>query len=762
MVVRVLCTNPDCAASVSLDPSELGKGQRCRKCGWPLDADAGPAATQPFVPPLPDSPLKPGINLPNPLAGRYKLIKVLGRGGMGAVYLAQDMQLRRQVALKVPLISGDEDPDFLKRFQREACALAQFHHPNICPVHDVGNHDGQPYLVMAFIEGTSLAAHLKERTLPFEPSKAARLVRILALAMQKAHEAGIIHRDLKPGNIMISREGRPIVMDFGVARREGPEETLHTRTGEMLGTPSYMPLEQFRGDVHRIGPGCDIYSLGVIVYRLLTGRLPYEGSPALVLEQLLTTEPPPPSSYQPGLGLMIDQICLKALARNIEDRFASMTEFAHALGSYLDQASGQPKSGGRAVAARSSLAATARVLEDRPTPTVAATERASPLKQWDHLELSSGEQAQPQAKPLRRWIKNSWYWVCAGVVAVLLLLAVNHYIVPETSNAKIARTDPPNPVRKAEGKKSRPPDALNGVPDGPAPGFAESIGIRLVSIPSGSFVMGTTNDQINLLTKYPIAKRDFIKQHEPAHRVSINQFWIASHEVTVSQFRRFADEEHFQTDAEKDGQGGKGWNEKTGAFEKDSKYTWRAPGFPQWDDHPVVLVSWNDANAFCEWLSRKDGRKFQLPTEAQWEYACRAGSTTVFPNGDDPNLLSKIGNVADATFKRKYPRHVCITSDDGVLYTAPVGNYAANEWGLHDMIGNVGEWCSDSYRAYADMSSPAIDASGSPAAGALPRVFRGGSWAEHFLLCRSGHRRWLTPETRYGNIGFRVAQAQPD
>src|SRR5579864_1909770 len=205
MVVRVLCSNPNCGASFSLEPAEWGKDQRCRKCGWLLDPDASAPEGQPFVQPALVPPSDLDIDLPNPFAERYKLVKVLGRGGMGAVYLARDTQLKRQVALKVPLISADEDPDFLKRFQREACALAQFHHPNICPVYDVGNHDGHPFLVMAYIEGSLLSEYVKQGKLPFEPSKAGLLVRVLAKALQKAHEAGIIHRDLKPSNIMITR-----------------------------------------------------------------------------------------------------------------------------------------------------------------------------------------------------------------------------------------------------------------------------------------------------------------------------------------------------------------------------------------------------------------------------------------------------------------------------------------------------------------------------------------------------------------------------
>ncbi len=302
MALRIFCTNPKCDGSVSGLGTDFIQGSRCKKCGSPLlDAMAQPPASHlndasdDLIEPMAGVPKRAGSGLDRPNAlGRYTIIKNLGEGGMATVYLAHDSQLDRQVALKIPRFSVQDKPDSLKRFFREAKVAAAFHHPNICPIYDVGTLAGAPYLTMAYIEGQTLADHLKELGRLIEVAEAVRLVRTLALTMQKAHDVGIIHRDLKPGNIMISTDGQPIVMDFGLARRNDSQESLHTRPGQMVGTPAYMPLEQFRGDRELIGPACDIYSLGVILYRLLTGRIPYEGSPAAVFEKLL------PRCLRPG------------------------------------------------------------------------------------------------------------------------------------------------------------------------------------------------------------------------------------------------------------------------------------------------------------------------------------------------------------------------------------------------------------------------------------------------------------------------------
>jgi class 3 adenylate cyclase len=295
---------------------------------------AAPAATLP--PALasgeqPTSALSPQVHdLPRSF-GRYSLLKQLGRGGMGTVYLARDTVLGRQVALKVPHPDVVAAPAALERFYREARAIAQLDHPNICRVHDVGSQDGLHYITLAFVEGEPLSALLP--ALVGQPRRCAELVRLVALAMEEAHRLGIIHRDLKPSNIMLTPRDDPVIMDFGLARQVS--DCKQTNQGEILGTPAYMSPEQAVGDVSAMGPCSDIYSLGVILYELLAGRVPFQGPTTAVLVQLVSDTPPTPSTYRPDVDLALEAICLRAMARQPAHRFASMKALAMALTDYL-------------------------------------------------------------------------------------------------------------------------------------------------------------------------------------------------------------------------------------------------------------------------------------------------------------------------------------------------------------------------------------------------------------------------------------------
>ncbi len=267
--------------------------------------------------------------------GRYELLRLLGRGGMGAVYLARDTQLDRSVALKVPFFTAEDGPHVLERFFREARAAATLHHANICPIFDVGEINGIHFLTMAYIDGRSLAEVLRRSKQPISPRQAVTLVRRVALALAEAHRRQIVHRDLKPGNIMLTRDGTPIITDFGLARRCDTKDVRLTQSGTIVGTPAYMAPEQAKGKLEDMGPSCDIYSLGVILYEVLTRRLPFYGEALELLAKVLTDEPEPPSRRCPSIDAALDAICLKALAKNPADRYASMTDFAAALGDYL-------------------------------------------------------------------------------------------------------------------------------------------------------------------------------------------------------------------------------------------------------------------------------------------------------------------------------------------------------------------------------------------------------------------------------------------
>ena len=266
-----------------------------------------------------------------PQFGRYRVMKKLGGGGMGTVYLVENTELEREEALKVPHFGDGDDPQLRERFLREAKSAARLDHANLCPVYDAGVQDGIYYLTMRFLKGKLLSDFVGKA----QPErKAVEVVARLAQALESAHGKGVIHRDLKPSNIMMVGAS-PVVMDFGLAKQVRQPDQKLTQDGSMLGTPAYMPPEQLKGELERMGPASDVYSLGVILYELLTGRLPFEGTTAVIFGQILHTEPPLPSALVPGLNPTLDGICRKAMAKDSTERFPSMKAFAAALFDFL-------------------------------------------------------------------------------------------------------------------------------------------------------------------------------------------------------------------------------------------------------------------------------------------------------------------------------------------------------------------------------------------------------------------------------------------
>src|SRR5437868_5816746 len=253
--------------------------------------------------------VEPG-NEPEPTqVGRYRILERRGAGGMGTVYKAHDPDLDRIVALKLPRFDGPARDLTVRRqrFQREARAAAKVWHPHVCPIFDVGEHDSQPYVVMAYLEGRSLAEWLAKEGRFEDLGHAVLLVRQVLDALDAIHQRGIVHRDLKPGNVMLDAAGRAIVTDFGLARPEQDAEHL-TSDGLIVGTPAYMAPEQAAGQAERIGPWTDLYSLDVVLYRMLTGRLPFEGTPLAVLTKITQEAPPPPSRWRADLDAALEAI----------------------------------------------------------------------------------------------------------------------------------------------------------------------------------------------------------------------------------------------------------------------------------------------------------------------------------------------------------------------------------------------------------------------------------------------------------------------
>ncbi|HVC93524.1 MAG TPA: serine/threonine-protein kinase [Pirellulales bacterium] len=279
--------------------------------------------------------------------GAYKLLHEIARGGMGVIYKARQVRLNRIVALKMILTGQLASEADLVRFRTEAEAAAALQHPNIVAVHEVGEHEGQCYFTMDFVEGQSLASLIRES--PLSAVRAAHYVRTLAEAMQYAHEKGTLHRDLKPANVLIDRFDKPQITDFGLAKRIAGGSDL-TGTGQILGTPSYMPPEQAQGKHDQIGPPSDVYALGAILYELLTGRPPFRAeTPLDTLMQVLDAEPAAPRLLNPTVPRDLEDICLKCLEKAPHARYPSAQALADDLGAFLR---GEPVSAERGAVSR--------------------------------------------------------------------------------------------------------------------------------------------------------------------------------------------------------------------------------------------------------------------------------------------------------------------------------------------------------------------------------------------------------------------------
>ena len=287
-----------------------------------------------------------------------------------------------------------------------------------------------------------------------------------------------------------------------------------------------------------------------------------------------------------------------------------------------------------------------------------------------------------------------------------------------------------------------------------------SIGMTLVRIRAGEFLMGGQEPAERLIAAMPEVPRkpDYFESEYPQHRVVVaHDFLIGQFEVTVGQFRQFVAGTGYKTEPEVDGTGGWGYETATGmCVGRRPYFNWRETGFPQTDDHPVVNVTFRDAVAFCNWLSKNEGKRYRLPSEAEWEYACRAGTNVRFYHGDDPKELPKYAYVINVPGQDKFAN----VQDQvhflkaGESLTAKVGSRLPNAWGLYDMLGNVWEWTNDWEDDYYYASSPPIDPPG-PGDGTA-RVRRGGGWNSFPIYTRPAFRNLDPPHSRCANFGFRV------
>ena len=317
--------------------------------------------------------------------------------------------------------------------------------------------------------------------------------------------------------------------------------------------------------------------------------------------------------------------------------------------------------------------------------------------------------------------------------------------------------------------------ALAGCTTSPPPSppqiIENSLGMKFVRIPAGEFLMGRTESTDALakdFTQYPADRLALLTDELPAHRVVLSRdFFMGQHEVTVGQFRQFIEASGYVPESVADGTGGYGYNpaydpattRRGDAFEgRDTRYSWQNPGFKQGENEPVLNVTWSDTVALTRWLSQQEGHTYRLPTEAEWEYACRAGSDARYGNAQSPAQLAQVANVFDSQAAKHWPQWqpMALARSDGFAFTAPVGSYPANAFGLHDMVGNAWEWVSDSYDENYYATSPTQDPTG-PVIEAM-RVRRGGSWHTWAVYARCSYRNINTESSRYTLLGMRLVR----
>ncbi len=375
--------------------------------------------------------ISPGENV-----GPYRITEQLGSGGMATVYKSYQPALDRYVAIKVMHAMFKGNPQFFERFQREARIVAKLEHPNIIPIHDFNEHNGEPYLVMRYVEGDTLKTQMDGQIMPVD--QLLHIIRPVCSALHYAHDQGILHRDIKPSNIMMTNDGSIFVTDFGLARiMEAGESTLSQDM--MVGTPQYISPEQAQG-VKELDGRTDIYSLGVILYEMLTGRVPFSAdTPFATVHDHIYTPLPPPSSVNPEITPQVERMLLKALAKNPEDRYPSAKDLLEAVETALDGQGG-------------------------PEVTPAQIPPPAPQPRPEEPTTLSTQKSAPTP-----W----WVWAGGGGLVILLVMAILIGIL-------LLRRGPQNPPPPApQAGQAEQPGQLPAPPgvDPDSPEFQEAVGL---------------------------------------------------------------------------------------------------------------------------------------------------------------------------------------------------------------------------------------------------------------------------------------------
>lgn len=671
--------------------------------------------------------------------GDCVVLDLLGRGGMGAVYRAWHRRMERLVAIKVLPPSAARDRQLADRFRREVKAAARLSHPNIVAAYDAGEQHGILYLVMEFVEGQNLAAWIKMRG-AMAVAHAVEVVRQAADGLAYAHEQGVIHRDIKPSNLMIeSRDGGTIkVLDMGLARlgNDAPADsnavTGITRSGMLIGTAEYMAPEQAI-NVKQVDQRADIYSLGATLYFLLVGRHMYSGNSFLEIVMAHQMLPVPSLRvHRADIPPELEQLFHRLVAKRADDRPQSMREVVAALDRIRDRdlPSGEPQwrtAPLRSSTERGSMTEEFSITEDdedllshEPASANALTLDASSADRLASVTTDAARKTARQGRNGDQLFPATYRFRARAVIAVATLLVLGVWVrgaffpshTGKPGGATVNQTD-----RSGAGVElasvpfagAREHQLAVAKSLGLDVSMRNSIGMTLQLIPPGEFLMGLSDSEFRELQSLADSHvgPGGLASERPQHRVRLTQaYWMGRTEVTVAEFRKFVSDTRYETDAENTG----GWGMENGNWVQSRSYCWKNLGdHPVVDDMPAVSTSYRDAVAFCEWLSKHERQTYRLPTEAEWEFACRAGQGGIWPttlrNASIDEVAWYIGNSG------------------GRIHNV-ASRPASNGFGLFDMLGNESEWCLDAFDPEYYRRSP-IDNPQGPTSGDL-RVQRGG------------------------------------
>ena len=623
--------------------------------------------------------------------GPYEIRRIIGRGGMGEVYEARHVRLDRLVAIKVIRGNRQEDPVAQAHFLKEMTTAGKFDHPNLVRAYDTWEEDGQLYLALELLDGLSVHALAKDG----EITSAREVTEVMigtCKALEHLHHNELVHCDVKPANVMRLQNGTIKLIDFGLATSSDPAKgSLRSKAG----TKGYLSPEQEDAD-STVDHRSDIYSAGCLLKFLLKHLLEMSGK-TLDANEIRD----------------LDQIAQRMTRIDPNDRYQTASEVITDL-ERLMQASVSKSEGNQA---RRGFAWLGFVVMIFGSLGASAWQIAQTINQQATLVVKNAQLNDVLILTSERGPIKSFE------------LGTNPQIIVPAGSYTLSLKSPANrslsPSSITVTSRDQVTVAIAGIP--------KPFDLKMVEIPAGQFVMGgIVGDPETRPNELPRRTVSFAKP-----------FRMSAYEITVGQFREFVTGTGYLTEAEATGLGGWKASKASSWGEQNTVLKWSNPGYPIADSLPVTLITYADAVKFCDWLSKRDGQNYRLPTEAEWEYACRAGTTGAFhfPFEDRDAFCWSQWNVKETARPR------------------PVGTRQPNAWGLFDMCGNVREWCLDWYadKAY---EMPFKNFPNGPATGDL-RVIRSGCFMDMNAFMMSSHRGYLAPAQALNNQGFRVVQDLP-